>query len=68
MDKIKSLWKKIKKYLGPAFVLIEAVMHIYLAVYLTFNWTNLAIWAFTVFEGTMFIYLLLNRRKSQVIQ
>jgi uncharacterized protein (DUF983 family) len=64
MKKFK-LW--IKKYLGPAFVILEAVMHVYLAIYLTLNWTNWPIWAFTVFEMSMFIYLLVTRKKNSVI-
>lgn len=59
---------KVKKWLGPAFVSFEAVMHLYLAYYLTVNWTNLAIWGFTIFELTMFIYLLKNdlRTKTEI--
>ncbi len=67
MDNIKKAWKWIKDNLGPAFVMLEAGMHIYLAIYLTFNWTNLAIWGFTVFEMIMFIYLLVHRKKGQVL-
>lgn len=58
--------KWFKKYLGPAFVLIEAVMHVYLVIYLTFNWTNWLLWAFTVFEMSMFIYLLATRKKGML--
>lgn len=64
---MKKMLKWVKKYLGPAFVLLEALMHVYLAVYLTLHWTNWPIWAFTVFEMSMFIYLLVTRKKNSVI-
>lgn len=59
-----SLLKRHKQYLGPSFVIFETMMHIYLAIYLTLNWTNWPIWLFTIFELVMFIYLLLNRDKG----
>lgn len=55
-----NLFKKHKDPIGAVFIAFEAVMHIYLAVYLTINWTNLLIWGFTVFELTMFIRLLIK--------
>lgn len=55
----------IKKYLGPAFIAFEAIMHVYILAYLTLNWTNLLIWAFTAFELTMFIYLFLTGRNKK---
>lgn len=58
----------IKRYMGPLFVLFEAGMHIYLTIYLLFNWTNLAIWLFTAFEMSMFIYLLLTRKKGGMLR
>lgn len=66
MDSInkKKIWEWIKEYLGPAFVLLEAGMHIYLTIYLFFNWANIAIWLFTAFEMVMFIYLLATRKKK----
>ncbi len=63
----KKIKQWIRHYLGPAFVLLEAVMHIYLAIYLTMNWANWPIWLFTVFEMTMFIYLLATRKKNNVL-
>lgn len=57
----------LKKYLGPAFVMFEAVMHVYLTIYLFFNWTNFLIWAFTAFEMSMFIYLLVAHKKKESI-
>ena len=51
----------IKENLGPAFVFFEAAMHVYLVIYLSFNWTNWLVWGFTVFELIMFIYLLVKR-------
>lgn len=68
MEKIRELWKEYKEHIGPAFVLFEAAMHVYLVIYLSVNWTNLLIWGFTVFELTMFIYLLKNRRNKGGIQ
>ena len=67
MDGIKKALRWVKEYLGPLFVLFEAGMHIYLTIYLFFNWTNLAIWLFTLFETVMFIYLLKNRKKGKVL-
>ena len=64
---MKKVLKWVKQHLGPAFVFFEAGMHIYLAIYLFFNWTNLAIWLFTVFEMSMFLYLLATRKKGGVI-
>lgn len=52
MDRIKDL-------MGPAFVILELVMHVYLSIYLTFHWTNWTIWGFTAFETLGFIYLLI---------
>lgn len=62
---VSSLLRRYRDWLGPAFVAFEAVMHVYLAIYLTINWTNLAIWAFTVFELTMFIYLFITGRDKK---
>lgn len=64
---MKKVLKWLKKYLGPLFVLFEAGMHIYLATYLFFNWANLAIWLYTVFEMSMFLYLLATRKKGGVL-
>lgn len=55
---MRSLLKTIRSQAGPAFVMLELVMHIYLSVYLTFHWTNLTIWGFTAFETVGFVYLL----------
>jgi hypothetical protein len=60
--------KWVKEYLGPLFVLFEAGMHIYLTVYLALHWANWPIWLFTAFEMTMFIYLLINRKKGGVLR
>lgn len=61
MDNMKK-WKDwIKDNVGPAFVFFEAAMHVYLVIYLTLNWTNFLVWGFTIFELSMFIYLLVKR-------
>lgn len=65
---MKKLWEWIRHNLGPVFVIQQAIMHVYLAVYLTFNWTNIAIWAFTVYEMVMFIYLLVTKKKGGVLR
>lgn len=65
---MKKLWRKYKEFLGPAFIAFEALMHVYLVLYLTTHWTNWLVWSYTVFELTMFIYLLVTRRKKGGIQ
>lgn len=55
----------VKRQIGPAFVALELVMHLYLSVYLTFHWTNWTIWGFTAFETVGFIYLLAVGRKKK---
>lgn len=59
------LVKSLKSQFGPAFVLLELVMHIYLSAYLTFHWTNWTIWGFTAFETVGFIYLLATGRNKE---
>lgn len=54
------------KLLGPTFVAFEAVMHVYLAIYLITQGSNIPVIAFTLFEMIMFFYLLVeNRLKGQ---
>lgn len=60
-----ELFKRHREYIGPAFVAFEAAMHVYLVIYLTFHWTNWAIWLFTAFELSMFLYLLVTGRKKK---
>lgn len=50
------------KLLGPAFVAFEAVMHVYIAVYLIMQQSNIPVIAFTLFEMVMFFYLLVENR------
>lgn len=65
MKQLKIWWKKYNKYLDPAFLISEAAMHLYLTIYLFFNWTNLAIWLFTVYELSMFSRLLFKKWKGK---
>lgn len=64
MTKMLELFKQ---YLGPLFVLFEAGMHIYLTFYLATHWANWPLFLFTAFEMTMFAYLLITRKKNNVI-
>lgn len=58
---MKKLWAKYRKFVSPAFLVFEAVMHLYLVIYLTFNWTNWLVWSFTALELAMFIYILFDK-------
>lgn len=50
------------KFLGPTFVAFEAVMHVYLTIYLVVIRASIPAIAFTIFELSMFIYLLVERK------
>lgn len=52
------------KFLGPAFIAFEACMHIYLVVYLIAIKASIPAIGFTAFELTMFIYILVERRRN----
>jgi hypothetical protein len=64
---MKKILKWVKQYLGPLFVLFEAGMHVYLTFYLATHWANLPLFLFTAFEMTMFVYLLVTRKKNSVL-
>jgi hypothetical protein len=53
-----------KKLLDIGFLALEACMHLYLVVYLISIGANIPVIAFTAFELTMFIRLLVNNRKE----
>ena len=50
------------KWLGPLFIAFEAVMHVYLVGYLVLEKASLLAIGFTIFELTMFCWLLIERK------
>lgn len=53
-----------KRLLDVSFLLFEAVMHVYLVIYLVYIGANLPVILFTAFELTMFIRLLFGKRQE----
>lgn len=53
-----------KKLLDVAFLGFEAIMHVYLVVYLIWINANIPVILFTAFELSMFIRLLFNNKKE----
>lgn len=50
------------KLLGIAFIALEAVMHVYLAIYLIAIKASFPAVGFTIFEMVMFFYLLAEKK------
>lgn len=53
-----------KKLLDVAFLAFEAVMHVYLVIYLLWIGANIPVILFTAFELTMFVKLLFSNKKE----
>lgn len=60
-----TLTPRIKRRLNVAFLTVEAVMHVYLTIYLISIGASILAILFTVFELTMFARLLMDHTKNE---